>query len=177
MNWINWMKGLGVVMVAGLLLGCAQTGSNGSPLPTDGKKMVDIYYGAAGLDEKAVNPDERVETLCRGLETREARRSCQQRAEGMGLVVDEAALLSDAPLGEKVVGTQPPPLYVDYNRTAENEVRNLFPRLPNPDIGIYIYPHLATKQEVPIPGYATVIPLYQKVQYALPGESTEPLVP
>ncbi|MEQ9590924.1 MAG: TIGR03751 family conjugal transfer lipoprotein [Parvibaculaceae bacterium] len=175
---MRWTKGLSLIIAMGLVVGCAQTGSNGSPLPTDGKKMVDIYYGAAGLDEEdAVTPDERVETLCEGMDTREARRRCRHRAEGMGLVVDEDALLKDAPLGEKVVGTQPLPLYVDYNRTAENEVRNLFPRLPNPDIGIYIYPHLATEQEVPIPGYATVIPLYQKVQYALPGESTEPLVP
>ena len=175
---MHWIKGVGIALGLLAVVGCAQTGSHGSPLPTDGKKMIDIYYGAAGLDEAdGLAPDERVEALCEEMETRDEQRRCRTRAETMGLVVDLDAQRTDEPLGEKVVGTQPPPLYVDYNRTAENEVRNLFPRLPNPDIGIYIYPHLATEQEVPIPGYATVIPLYQKVQYALPGESTNPLVP
>ncbi len=30
-----------------------------------------------------------------------------------------------------------------YTRTAANEIRNLFPRLPNPDLVLYVYPHLS----------------------------------
>src|SRR5690349_7144632 len=30
-----------------------------------------------------------------------------------------------------------------YSRTAANEIRNLFPRLPNPDLVLYVYPHLS----------------------------------
>ncbi|MCL6485112.1 MULTISPECIES: TIGR03751 family conjugal transfer lipoprotein [Janthinobacterium] len=44
-----------------------------------------------------------------------------------------------------------------------------FVRLPNPDLEMYVYPHLA-KGKYPIPGYATVFPMFESVQYALPGE-------
>lgn len=57
-----------------------------------------------------------------------------------------------------------------YTRTAANELELLFPRLPNPDIYIYVTPHLATDELVPVPGYTTAVPLYERVEYALPGE-------
>jgi len=53
-----------------------------------------------------------------------------------------------------------------YTRTARNEVYRQFQRLPNPA-------HLAGTDPVPIPGYTTVFPLYQRVQYAMPGERVE----
>lgn len=60
-----------------------------------------------------------------------------------------------------------------YTRTAANEVDNLFPRLPNPDLVMYVFPHLTQSAEpVPIPGYTTVFPFYGRVQYAQPGERT-----
>ena len=60
-----------------------------------------------------------------------------------------------------------------YTRTAANEVYRQFPRLPNPDLVMYVFPHLAGTDPVPVPGYSTVFPLYQRVQYAMPGERTE----
>lgn len=60
-----------------------------------------------------------------------------------------------------------------YTRTARNEVHRQFRRLPNPDLVMYVYPHLAGTDPVPVPGYTTVFPLYQRVQYAMPGERTE----
>jgi conjugative transfer region lipoprotein (TIGR03751 family) len=62
-----------------------------------------------------------------------------------------------------------------YTRTAANEIRNLFPRLPNPDLVMYVYPHLSGTEQAPVPGYSTVFPFYQRVQYALPGERQEDL--
>ncbi|ERF77605.1 TIGR03751 family conjugal transfer lipoprotein [Gallibacterium anatis] len=63
-----------------------------------------------------------------------------------------------------------------YTRTAENEIKNLFPQLPNPDLIMYVYPHLSSSEEqMPIPGYSTVIPFYGRVQYAQPGERTRGL--
>lgn len=60
-----------------------------------------------------------------------------------------------------------------YTRTASNEATNLFPRLPNPDLVMYIFPHLTdTLEPVPVPGYTTVFPFYGRVQYAQPGERT-----
>ncbi|MFZ7172560.1 TIGR03751 family conjugal transfer lipoprotein [Avibacterium volantium] len=64
----------------------------------------------------------------------------------------------------------------DYTRTAENEIKNLFPKLPNPDLIMYVYPHLSASGEpMPIPGYSAVIPFYSRIQYAQPGERTRGL--
>lgn len=60
-----------------------------------------------------------------------------------------------------------------YTRTAANEIYRQFHRLPNPDLLMYVFPHLAGSDPVPVPGYTTLLPLYQRVQYALPGERVE----
>lgn len=60
-----------------------------------------------------------------------------------------------------------------YTRTAANEIYRQFHRLPNPDLLMYVFPHLAGSDPVPVPGYSTLFPLYQRVQYALPGERLE----
>lgn len=57
-----------------------------------------------------------------------------------------------------------------YTRTAHNEIKELFPRLPNPTLIMYIDPHL-TQGGNPVPGYSTAFPLYVVDQYALPGEA------
>ncbi|MFF0977525.1 TIGR03751 family conjugal transfer lipoprotein, partial [Proteus mirabilis] len=49
-----------------------------------------------------------------------------------------------------------------------------FPRLPNPDMVMYVFPHLSAGN-LPVPGYSTVFPFYHQVQYALPGERVEGL--
>lgn len=59
-----------------------------------------------------------------------------------------------------------------YTRTAQNEIYRQFYRLPNPDMVMYVFPHLAGTDPVPVPGYSTVFPFYQRVQYAMPGERT-----
>jgi len=61
----------------------------------------------------------------------------------------------------------------NYTRSAQTEIDRLFVRLPNPDLVMYIFPHLAGDHPVPVPGYSTVFPLYETVQYAMPGERTE----
>jgi conjugative transfer region lipoprotein (TIGR03751 family) len=60
-----------------------------------------------------------------------------------------------------------------YTRTAANEIYRQFHRLPNPDLVMFVYPHLAGTDPVPVPGYTTVFPLYQRVRYAMPGERLE----
>lgn len=62
-----------------------------------------------------------------------------------------------------------------YTRDAQNEIQQLFPRLPNPDMVIYIYPHMAGNEPSPVPGYSSVFSFYSRVQYALPGERLEAL--
>jgi conjugative transfer region lipoprotein (TIGR03751 family) len=58
---------------------------------------------------------------------------------------------------------------VGYTRSAANEINQLFPRLPNPELVIYVFPHINGKGR-PIPGYSTSFLLYEKDEYALPGE-------
>ncbi|MCU7247297.1 TIGR03751 family conjugal transfer lipoprotein [Pseudomonas koreensis] len=60
-----------------------------------------------------------------------------------------------------------------YTRTAQNEIHRQFHRLPNPDLVMYVFPHRAGSEAVPVPGYSTVFPLHQRVQYAMPGERLE----
>lgn len=61
-----------------------------------------------------------------------------------------------------------------YSRTQASEISQQFPRLPDPDMVMYLFPHLASGN-VPVPGYSTVFPFYSQTQYAMPGERTEPL--
>ena len=57
-----------------------------------------------------------------------------------------------------------------YTRNTSHEIDNLFPRLPNPTLVMFVYPHLAGSGGNPVPGYATAFPMYEGVEYALPGE-------
>ena len=58
-----------------------------------------------------------------------------------------------------------------YSRTQESEISQQFPRLPNPDMVMYVFPHLAEGNS-PVPGYSTVFSFYSQTQYAMPGERT-----
>jgi len=139
--------------------------------------MIDIYRGAITQSQRvSARTDERVALLCDDLQEPKAQQECREKALDRYLIANPEENSSDDALPSKTLPPQPEPLYAGFNRTADNEIRVLFPRLPNPDIAIYVYPHLATKNQVPVPGYATVIPLYERVQYALPGEPHQALV-
>lgn len=64
-----------------------------------------------------------------------------------------------------------------YTRHAFNELDAHFPRLPNPTLVMYVFPHLAGAERVPVPGYATTFPMYRQVEYALPGEAPAQAIP
>jgi conjugative transfer region lipoprotein (TIGR03751 family) len=57
-----------------------------------------------------------------------------------------------------------------YTRTTEKEINNLFPILSNPMLSMYVYPHLASDEQLPVPGYTTAFLLYEKNYYAMAGE-------
>ncbi|MEQ1557756.1 MAG: TIGR03751 family conjugal transfer lipoprotein [Methyloglobulus sp.] len=57
-----------------------------------------------------------------------------------------------------------------FTREADTEITALFPKLPNPSLVLYVFPHLTASGQ-PVPGYATSFTLYEKTEYALPGES------
>ncbi|MBK1734908.1 TIGR03751 family conjugal transfer lipoprotein [Halorhodospira abdelmalekii] len=58
-----------------------------------------------------------------------------------------------------------------YTRQAHDELEPRFGRVPNPSMVMYVYPHLATPDEAPVPGYSTTFPMFERDHYALPGES------
>ena len=57
-----------------------------------------------------------------------------------------------------------------YTRDANTELNQSFSRLPNPSLVMYVYPHLSTASRLPVPGYTTAFPMYERPEYALPGE-------
>ncbi len=57
-----------------------------------------------------------------------------------------------------------------FTREANTEIQSLFPKLPNPSLVMYVFPHLTATGQ-PVPGYATPFTLYEKIEYALPGET------
>lgn len=65
-----------------------------------------------------------------------------------------------------------PAVQARYTRTAQNEIYRQFHRLPNPDLVMYVFPHLVARTRHRCPA-TTVFPLYQQIHYALPGERTE----
>ncbi len=75
-----------------------------------------------------------------------------------------------------LLGSDNPPRHL-VNKSdiqqAKKHIQHHFPRLPNPDMVIYIYPHFVGSEPTPIPSYSTVFPFYSKVQYALPNERLE----
>ena len=57
----------------------------------------------------------------------------------------------------------------DYTRSAATELDTRFPKLPNPELVMYVFPHLTAKGR-PVPGYVTTFSMYETTHYALPGE-------
>lgn len=139
----NWTNGLALLAIALALGGCAT--SKDELLPHDDATMLDIWNVGTGGN---VGGGQTARQL---LDTRQSLRR---------------------PLTEADVQATPG-MQARYTRTAANEIYRQFHRLPNPDLVMYVFPHLAGSDPVPVPGYTTVFPLYQRVQYALPGERIE----
>lgn len=57
-----------------------------------------------------------------------------------------------------------------YTREAHTELQSMFPQLPNPTLVMFVYPHLSTESRLPVPGYSTSFQMYERTEYALPGE-------
>ncbi len=57
-----------------------------------------------------------------------------------------------------------------YVRSEANHLESKFQMLPNPTLYMFVAPHLSTKDRVPVPGYLTEFKLYERDEYALPGE-------
>lgn len=144
-NLTDLSRGLALVLTIAVLAGCAT--SKEKLLPHGDNTMLDVWQQNAGDGSGGTGQVARRQLL-------DARQSLRR------------------PLTDADVQAAPAE-QTRYTRTARNEVYRQFQRLPNPDLTMYVYPHIAGTDPVPVPGYTTVFPLYQRVQYAMPGERTE----
>ena len=139
----NWTDTVVALLVAMALGGCAT--SKDKVLPHGDSTMLDVWNQETGGSAGGGPP---------------ARQLLDAR-QGLRRPLTEADI-------QAVPGMQ-----ARYTRTAQNEIYRQFHRLPNPDLVMYVFPHLAGTDPVPVPGYTTVFPFYQRVQYAMPGERLE----
>ena len=146
---MRWTR-LTTALLAAALAGCASSGP--SSVLAEGARMIDLYRGTA---MREVEPAREAESKTDGFRCRWWLFEWPCEAEDTGAEASD----KDAPADADT-----------YTRTGANELELLFPRLPNPDIYIHVLPHLATDERVPVPGYTTAVPLYERVEYALPGE-------
>ena len=145
----NSIKGLALAAAVAVLSGCAT--SKEELLTNSDRTMMDIWQQETGGGGSGTG--------------QVARRQLLDARQSLRRPLTEANVRADVQAA--------PAEQVRYTRTARNEVYRQFQRLPNPDLVMYVYPHLAGTDPVPIPGYTTVFPLYQRVQYAMPGERVE----
>ncbi|MGE4593347.1 TIGR03751 family conjugal transfer lipoprotein [Alcaligenes sp.] len=141
----NLNKGLALALAVVLLGGCAT--NKEKLLPHGDSTMMDIWQQNAGDGGGSSGQAARQRLL-------DARQSLRRPLTEADVQAASAEQIS-------------------YTRTARNEIHSQFHRLPNPDLVMYVYPHLAGTDPVPVPGYTTVFPLYQRIQYAMPGERVE----
>jgi conjugative transfer region lipoprotein (TIGR03751 family) len=67
--------------------------------------------------------------------------------------------------------TKPYPVHVnDKTLLPSNAIETAFHKVPNPELKMYVYPHLAGKDELPVPGYYTVFNAYTQDHYMLSHE-------
>ena len=147
---MHWTR-LTLALVAAGLAGCASNAP--SSVLAEGPRMIDLYRGTPAT-ARTTGADQ--------LQNEAAERRCRWWLFRWPCAAPGAATGPS----EQDAG----PDAAAYMRTAANELELLFPRLPNPDVYIHVLPHLATDQRVPVPGYTTAVPLYERVEYALPGE-------
>ena len=145
----NSIKGLVLALAVAVLGGCAT--SKEELLTHSDRTMMDIWQQETGGGGSGTG--------------QVARRQLLDARQSLRRPLTEANVRADVQAA--------PAEQVRYTRTARNEVYRQFQRLPNPDLGMYVFPHLAGTDPVPVPGYTTVFPLYQRVQYAMPGERVE----
>jgi len=173
---VRWTRTIAAASLAAVLAGCATT--EPAAVLAGGPRMIEIYRGAA----VAPAPDDRGAsgTAVRQTEPWPEVRGAPQAPEGTVPEAREGAVVEATCrwgwFRWRCEAPAPPPAACacgdvpSYARTAANELELLFPRLPNPDVYIYVPPHLATELRIPVPGYTTAVPLYDRVEYALPGE-------
>ena len=183
--WIG--RAIGCVLVAAVA-GCV---GGGRVLPLEDTDMRALYaraYGGEAGPAASGPMDVRIARFCARLADGARFGSPRARLERCLAAAAEEELLTglverpgcEGPGcrdGLAVEARLPPPLHPDWSASAAAGVERTFPRLANPDVLVYVYPHVATPLGVGVPGYLTALPLFERVEYALPGERVSGLPP
>lgn len=149
-----------ILTSAGLLGGCATTKED--LLPQDGPTMLEVYEGHLSRAGKGAPKRTGIkETVCRDEEDCES--TPVEPSDAIRVKHEVAARTADRQYYE----------LVGYTREVNNEIQQLFPTLPNPTLVMYVFPHLAGTEQLPVPGYATSFSMYSRTEYALPGEVSQ----
>lgn len=61
----------------------------------------------------------------------------------------------------------------NYVRTEKTMLDAKFKTLPNPTMYMFVSPHLASDNQVPIPGYLTQFKMWEREHFALPSEISD----
>lgn len=157
MNIVTLISWISLVV---LITGCA-TGSKDSILPQEGPTMKEVYEGhftGQGVEQTQDNKREEGNTLQIDERKTSDIKTLMTRHD------DEYDNPSSNPNSNDLNS---------YTRTAHNEIQQLFPRLRNKTLIMYVFPHLSERERHPVPGYSTAFTLYKQVEYALPGELAE----
>ncbi len=95
-------------------------------------------------------------------------------AESKTLSVDSENNDSDKPelkkLRAQLKDTENLKMTLLNNSIPESALSQSFHKVPNPELRMYITPHLAGKDEMPVPGYYTAFNVYDHDHYALAQE-------
>lgn len=146
-----------------LLGGCVSPGKDMIP-PGGDMTMTQIYRQETGIGASA-----KMSAQAKGQNDLQP-----TRANAFSDTTDSSGeATSPASMTQVMINKSVQPDYVAYTQTASNEVNSLFKPLPNPEIPIYIYPHLVSSngESYPKPGMTTTFFLYRSNHYAMPGET------
>jgi conjugative transfer region lipoprotein (TIGR03751 family) len=147
-----------LISISLLLAGCAGGGKD-TILPQDGPTMKEVYDnhfmsgGAAAQESEAPNSEE----------TSNTKEPKENSSFGLTDNIKQSRLRDDDNL----------PQLDTYTRSSLTEIENIFPRLKNKTLVMYVFPHLGSRERNPVPGYSTAFTFYKKTEYALPGELME----
>ena len=62
----------------------------------------------------------------------------------------------------------PKPSDYDFKKYQKSGLKD-FKQIPNPELPLYIYPHFAGQEQVPVPGYFTGFSVYERNLYVISG--------
>lgn len=139
-----------VLLPIGLMTGCA-TGDKDHILPQAGPTMKEVYqrhFSGGDLNASSASGSEAQSSPAVLKASIKPYRPSEQ----------------DAEFNAQPTNTQ------TYSDATMNDLQSTFPRLKNPTLVLYVFPHLSASGKHPVPGYATAFSFYQSIEFALPGE-------